>query len=98
MAKQDLLNQNHILFLKYINELSGYQVNMIRAISEGHTTDLSTGKIISEYNLGSTANVNRVRKALEAKEFVEVTGKKVELSDPVFGRWVIKNLNLFLQS
>ena len=98
LAKQDLLNQNHILFLKYINELSGYQVNMIRAISEGHTTDLSTGKIISEYNLGSTANVNRVRKALEAKEFVEITGKKVELSDPVFGRWVIKNLNLFLQS
>ena len=34
LAKQDLLNQNHVLFLKYINELSGYQVNMIRAISD----------------------------------------------------------------
>lgn len=96
LAKQDLLNQNHVLFLKYINELSGYQVNMIRAISDGHTTDLSTGKIISAYNLGSTANVNRVRKALESKEFVEVTGKAVELSDPVFGQWAKKNLKQFL--
>lgn len=97
LAKQDLLRQNHILFLKYVGDLSAYQVNIIRAISDGHTTDLYTGKIINQYNLGSTANVTRLVRALESKEFVEVTGKKVELSDSIFGRWVQKNLNSFFK-
>ncbi|MCQ2606798.1 MAG: P-loop NTPase fold protein [Bacteroidales bacterium] len=97
LAQQDLLRQNHVLFLKYVNELSAYQVNVVRAIADGHTMDLYTGGVIKQYNLGSTANVARVIQALESKEIVEVTGKKVELSDPIFGRWVQKNLNSFFK-
>jgi len=95
-AKHDLLQQNHILFLTYISNLTSYQIRMIQAIAEGHTTDLSTGQVIFDYRLSSTANVNRVKRALEEKEFVEITGKKVELSDPIFGRWVLRNLKTYI--
>ena len=96
LAKQDLLQQNHILFLNYISNLSSFQIRAIQAIAEGHTTDLSTSNVIFDYRLSSTANVSRVKKALEEKEFVEITGKNVELSDPIFGRWVLRNLKTYI--
>ncbi len=96
LAKLDLLRQNHILFLNYISNLSNYQMRVVQAIAEGHKTDLSTGEVIFDYRLNSTANVTRVKKALEEKEFIEITGKTVELSDPVFGRWVLQNLKTYI--
>ncbi len=96
LAKLDLLRQNHILFLNYISNLSNYQMRVVQAIAEGHKTDLSTGEVIFYYRLNSTANVTRVKKALEEKEFIEITGKTVELSDPIFGRWVLQNLKTYI--
>lgn len=96
LAKQDLLRQNHILFLNYISNLSNYQMRVVQAIAEGHKTDLSTGEVIFDYRLNSTANVTRVKRALEEKEFIEITGKTVELSDPIFGRWVLQNLKTYI--
>lgn len=96
LAKLDLLRQNHILFLNYISNLSNYQMRVVQAIAEGHKTDLSTGEVIFDYRLNSTANVTRVKKALEEKEFIEITGKTVELSDPIFGRWVLQNLKTYI--
>ena len=96
-AKEDLLLQNHVLFLNYISNLSSSQIRMIQAIAEGHKTDLSTSKIISEYKLNSTANVSRVKKALENKEFIEITGKTAELTDVIFGRWVLRNLKIYIK-
>lgn len=96
LAKLDLLRQNHILFLNYISNLSNYQMRVVQAIAEGHKSDLSTGEVIFDYRLNSTANVTRVKKALEEKEFIEITGKTVELSDPIFGRWVLRNLKTYI--
>ena len=63
LAKEEIMRQNHVLFQSYIDALTSYQINMIRAIADGHTNDLSTKNVIDEYNLASTANVPRASRS-----------------------------------
>ena len=92
LAKEEIMRQNHVLFQKYIDELSSYQISMMRAIANGHSTDLSTKNVIEEYNLASTANVASMRKSLEARELIEVSAKSYAISDPLFAKWICKNV------
>ncbi len=92
LAQEEIMRQNHVLFQSYIDALTSYQINMIRAIADGHTNDLSTKSVIDEYNLASTANVASMRKSLEARELIEVQGKSYAISDPLFAKWVYKNV------
>ena len=92
LAKEEIMRQNHVLFQSYIDALTSYQISMIRAIADGHTTDLSTKSVIDEYNLASTANIASMRKSLEARELIEVQGKSYAISDPLFAKWVYKNV------
>ena len=92
LAKEEIMRQNHVLFQKYIDELSSYQISMMRAIANGHSTDLSTKNVIEEYNLASTANVASMRKSLEARELIEVAARSYTISDPLFAKWICKNV------
>lgn len=85
-AVEELLNQNSLLYQKEIETLSNIQVNFLKAIANG-VNQLSSTMVINEYNLNSSANVTRVRKALEKKEIIDVVGKKIEFIDPVFELW-----------
>ena len=45
---------------------------------------------INNFNLGSSANVIRMIKALEKKEIVEQINKQIIFLDPVFELWLKK--------
>ena len=64
-AKQDLLRQNHALFMEQINSLTSYQLHFIRAIMAGKALELNRKEIIEEFELGSSANVATIKKALQ---------------------------------
>lgn len=85
-AVEELLNQNSLLYQKEIETLSNIQVNFLKAITGG-VNQLSSTEAIKEYNLNSSANVTRLRKALEKKEIIDVVGKRIEFIDPVFELW-----------
>lgn len=91
-ALEDLLDQNNILFQNEIESLSAYQMNFLKAISDGIDTKFSSKEIIQKYNLGTSANIIRLKSALLQKELIEVDGQKTTLSDPVFGVWFKKRV------
>jgi len=87
-AKQDLLLQSHSLFMEQINSLSSYQLRFIRAIMSGKTIDIYRKEVIEEFELGSSANIATIKKALQKKELIEIEGKNIYFSDPIFIHWL----------
>jgi len=94
-AKQDLLRQNHALFMEQINSLTSYQLRFIRAIMAGKALELNRKEIIEEFELGSSANIATIKKALQKKELIEIEGKNISFSDPIFIHWLRQNTFLF---
>lgn len=90
-AKRDLLLQNHSLFLEQINSLSSYQLRFIRVLMAGKSQELNRKETIEDFELGSSANVATIKKALLKKELIDIEGKKVLFSDPIFIHWLRRN-------
>ena len=94
-AKQDLLHQNHALFMEQINGLTQYQIRFVRAIMEGKGCEINRKETIETFELGSSANIATIKKALQKKELVEIEGKDIHFSDPIFIHWLHQNVYLF---
>ena len=76
-------------FVAMMNDLTTFQVSLLRAIIDGYTK-FSTAEVIRRYSLNSSANVRRLKDALMKKEiltFVGEDGKPVIL-DPLFEYWL----------
>ena len=84
-ALEDLLDQNNILFQSETENLSAYQMNFLKAVIDGIHSKFSSKEIILKYNLGTSANIVRLKSALLQKELIETDGKEIILADPVFG-------------
>ena len=95
-AKQDLLRQNHALFIEQINSLTAYQLRFIGAIYAGKGLELGHKSTIDEFRLGSSANITAVKQALQKRELIDVEGKDVYFSDPIFVHWLRQNSKLLI--
>ena len=91
-AYNDLINQNSLLFERQTENLSSYQMNLLRALKDGINTELTSQKHVRKYDLGSSANVAIVKKALIKKELIEKENKKIVISDPVMKLWLQREL------
>ena len=87
-AITDLLAQNTPLFEKQTEELTAYQMNFLRAITEGVHTEFTTQGILQKYQLGTSANVSIIKRALVKKELIEIERKQIYLADPVLELWL----------
>ena len=70
-----------------MDELSTPQLNYLRAMLNG-VQQMSAKSTIDTYKLGSTANVQRVAKALEKKEILDLVEKDPIWVDPMFRTWL----------
>ena len=93
-AQQDLLHQNHALFMEQMNGLTQYQIRFVRAIMDGKALEINRKDTIEEYELGSSANIATIKKALQKKELIEIEGKDIHFSDPIFIHWLRRNMHL----
>ena len=89
-AIEDLLNQNTMLFLQQIENLTAYQMNFLKAVAQGVHTDFTSKEVLSDYDLGSKSNVSRIKTVLTQKELIEKTPHGIVLTDPVFELWFTK--------
>lgn len=89
-AIEDLLNQNSLLFLQQIENLTAYQMNFLKAVAKGVHTDFTSREVLSTYDLGSKSNVSRIKTVLTQKELIEKTPNGIVLTDPVFQLWFTK--------
>lgn len=77
-------------FSAIMNDLTTFQVSLLKAILEGNTKFCST-EVIERYKLNSSANVKRLREALCKKEiiFFDEEDQPV-IIDPMFEYWAKK--------
>ena len=77
-------------FVATMNDLTTFQVSLLRAILEGHKR-FSGAEVIKHYALNSSANVRRLKDALCKKEIVTFDeDDNPVLLDPLFEYWVRK--------
>lgn len=93
-AYQDILDQNTPLFEKQTESLTTYQMNFLRAILDGIHNEFTTQEVLQKYQLGSSANVSIIKRALVKKELIEIEKRKVTIPDPVLKVWLKKELRM----
>lgn len=87
VALETMLHENSILYLREIENLSNTQVNLLKALCDG-VQQLSASDTLQRYNLGTSANVLRIKSALEQREIIDFLGPEPEFVDPVFELWL----------
>lgn len=85
-----LLSIHEPRFVAMMNDLTTFQVCLLRAILDGHTK-FSSSEVISRYNLNSSANVRRLKDALCKKEIITFGENDAPvILDPLFEYWARK--------
>lgn len=92
-ACQDIIDQNSPLFEKQTESLTTYQMNFLRAIINGVDKKFTTQKILKKYQLGSSANVSIIKKALVNKELIEKDKDRLIIPDPIMILWLKRKLS-----
>ena len=79
-------------FVATMNDLTTFQVSLLRAIIDGYSK-FSTAEVIRKYQLNSSANVRRLKDALMKKEILTFEGddERPVIFDPLFEYW-LKNI------
>lgn len=77
------------LFIQQTESLSAYQMNFLRALANGVHTGFTRSEILDTYQLGTAANISRLKKALTEKDLIMMTApKKLEISDHILALWL----------
>lgn len=77
------------LFIQQTESLSAYQMNFLRALADGVHTGFTRSEILDTYQLGTAANISRLKKALTEKDLIMMTApKRLEISDPILALWL----------
>ena len=77
-------------FLTVTGRLSRFQINFLKAILDD-AEKLSSAEVMLRYGFNSSANVNRLKEALQKKEILTQEKGKWEFLDPLFKTW-LKNV------
>lgn len=88
LAFQQMVDRSAILFDNLIDNLKVRQINMLLAIAEGEK-NFSSAAVLKKYNLGTSANVKNLKKAVIDKDLVNVEGGTMTIQDPVFKHWLL---------
>lgn len=60
----------------------------LRAVIDGVHSEFTMREVLQKYQLGSSANVSIVKRALVKKEFIEIEKRQVVIPDPVMTVWL----------
>lgn len=93
-AYQDIIDQNTPLFEKQTESLTTYQMNFLRAVIDGVHSEFTKQEILNKYQLGTSANISIVKRALEKKELIEIEKRKIIIPDPIMSVWLKRELGI----
>ena len=86
-AIKELISTNEALYMQQIEPLSGYQMNLLRAIVSGIHSGYNEKKVRSQFDLGSPSNMVRLRDALIERDIIYSEMRQLYITDPVFTLW-----------
>ncbi|HSZ25226.1 MAG TPA: ATP-binding protein [Cytophagaceae bacterium] len=88
-AHDELLRQMSLLFQTQTDGLTSTQTNFLKALLE-KVTQPSSKENLLKYNLGTSANVIRIKEALLNKEIIDTQEERIYFMDPVYECWLRK--------
>ena len=91
-AFQDIIDQNTPLFEKQTESLTSFQMNFLRAVIDGVHSEFTTQEVMRKYQLGSSANVSIIKRALIKKELIEIDKRRAVIPDPIMKVWLQREL------
>jgi uncharacterized protein len=86
-ALNDLISQNSLLYQREAELLSFTQINFLKALASGTVSGFNFKETMNKFNLGSSANVSKIKKILIEKELIEIKGQEAEFLDPAYELW-----------
>ena len=86
-AHEGIIDQLSLLFQSKTEELSNAQINFLRALLKG-AKKLSSKETLDEFDLGTSGNVVKLKKALESKEIIDLSSDEITLLDPMYKSWL----------
>lgn len=89
-ALESLVDQLSLLFVTLAESLTPRQLRLLRAVIAGEA-ELSAQATLKRYDLGTSANVTRMKETLANREVIEAPGKEVQILDPLFAHWLRRN-------
>lgn len=88
-AIESLLTKMSILYQRETDQLSNAQVNFLKALCNNETR-FSTADVLQRYRLNTSANVIKIKRALEQKEIIDLMEPEIQFNDPLFKLWFRK--------
>ncbi len=88
-AFEDLVLQLSMLFQTITDSLNNSQLNFLKAVIN-NIKQFSSVSTISDYQLGTSANVSKIKKALVNKEIIDIQSDVVAFLDPFYNYWLKK--------
>ena len=82
----ELLTQHSILFQREVDSLTNPQINFLKALCS-NVKQFSAAETLRTFQLGTSANVNRIKESLVKKEVIDITLHNIEFIDPLFKVW-----------
>ena len=88
-AFEGLVMQMSMLFQMITDELTMKQISFLNAIIDGEEHVTSQG-VLMKYNLGTSANVVKIKRTLQDREIIDIIGRRIEFMDPLYKYWLKK--------
>ncbi len=86
-AYEALVGQLSLLFANIIDTLTAKQISFLQAVANGEK-NFSSRDVLTKYELGTSANIKNLRKAMQDKDLIDVMPDAVAMQDPVFAYWL----------
>ena len=86
-AFEALVGQLSLLFSNIIDTLTAKQFSFLQAIAQGER-NFSSREVLSKYQLGTSANIKNLRKAMQDKDLIDVMPNSIQLQDPLLAYWL----------
>jgi hypothetical protein len=86
-AFEDLIMQLSMLFQMLTDDLNMKQISFLNALTNKEK-QVTSQSVLSKYNLGTSANVIKIKKVLHDREIIDIVGKKIDFMDPLYKYWL----------
>lgn len=91
-AFNEMLAHSSVLFEQITQNLTAYQMNFLRAIIDGVSSDFSKKEILEKYDLGTAGNIAKLKNALIKKEIIDYSNGRYFIADPILKVWLSHRL------
>jgi hypothetical protein len=86
-ALDDMITQNAILYQRDTENMPATQLNFLKTVALGIRKKHTATEILKTYNMGTSANVVKIKKHLLNAEIIDIRNKEVFFMDPVYELW-----------